>query len=76
MRVIRAESAFVAFAAVAVLALGACGGGGDSGPPAVATVTVTPSTAQAEVGLTTQLSASARDASGNSLSNPTTFMQS
>jgi uncharacterized protein YjdB len=62
-------------AAFALLALGACGGG-DSGPPAVATVTVTPSAAQVEVGLTTQLSASAQDSKGNTLSNPVTWSSS
>ena len=70
MRAIRAGAAF------ALLALGACGGGGDSGPPAVATVTVGPATAQIEVGLTTQLSASAQDSKGNTLSNPITWSSS
>lgn len=59
-------------AAVAVLALGACGGG-DSGPPAVATVTITPAAAQVEAGLTTQLAASAKDSKGTTLSNPITW---
>ena len=47
MRAMRAGAAF------ALLVIGACGGGGDGGPPAVATVTVTPPTAQVEAGLTT-----------------------
>ena len=64
--------AMCAGAAFAVLALGACGGG-DSGPPAVATVTITPATAQVEAGLTTQLSAAAKDAQGTTLSNPITW---
>ena len=65
-------------ALIAVLALGGCGGdgGGDPGPAAVATVTVSPTTAQVEVGLTTQLSASARDGNGNTLSNPITWSSS
>lgn len=63
-------------AAFAVLALGACGGGGDAGPPAVATVTVTPASGQVEVGLTTQLAASAQDSKGNTLSNPVTWSSS
>lgn len=70
MRAIRAG------AVLALLALGACGGGGDSGPPAVATVTVSPPTAQVEAGLTTQLTASAQDSKGNSLSNPVTWSSS
>jgi hypothetical protein len=73
MRAIRAMRTSAAFA---LLALGACGGGGDGGPPAVATVTITPATPQVEAGLTTQLSASARDAQGNSLSNPITWSSS
>lgn len=70
MRAIRAGAAF------ALLALGACGGGGDGGPPAVATVTVGPAAAQVEVGLTTQLTASAQDSKGNTLSNPVTWSSS
>ena len=69
MRAIRAMQAGAAFT---VLALGACGGG-DSGPPAVATVTVTPAAAQVEAGLTTQLTASAKDSKGTTLSNPITW---
>ena len=57
-------------------ALGACGGGGDAGPAPVATVTVAPPAAQVEVGLTTQLSASAQDSKGNALSNPATWSSS
>ncbi|HEX9565878.1 MAG TPA: Ig-like domain-containing protein [Gemmatimonadaceae bacterium] len=70
MRVVRAG------AVVAVLALGACGGEGELGPPAVATVSVTPPTAIVEVGLTTPLAASPRDASGNTLTNPVTWSSS
>ena len=62
-------------AAIAVLALGACGGG-DGGPPAVATVTITPPTAQVEAGLTTQLTAAAKDANGTTLSNPIAWTSS
>src|SRR5512134_108649 len=69
MRAVRAG------AVVAFLALGACGGG-DSGPPAVATVSVTPPSATIEAGLTTQLAASPRDASGNALTNPVTWSSS
>ncbi len=39
-------------------------------PPAVASVSVSPSAATVTVGLTTQLSASPRDAGGNALTNP------
>ena len=70
MRAMRAGAAF------ALLALGACGGGGDGGPAAVATVTVGPTAAQIEVGLTTQLNASAQDSKGNPLSNPVTWSSS
>jgi uncharacterized protein YjdB len=70
MRAIRAG------AAVALLALGACGGGGDGGPPAVATVSLSPTSAQVEVGLTTQLTASVQDSKGNALSNPVTWSSS
>jgi hypothetical protein len=54
----------------------ACSGGdssgpGPSGPPAVASVTVSPAQVVVEVGATTQLSAQVRDAGGNLLSGRT-----
>jgi uncharacterized protein YjdB len=60
---------------VATLSLAAAcsGGGGTDAPPAVASVTVSPSVATIEVGRTEQLSASPRDASGNVLTDPVTW---
>ena len=49
----------------------ACGGGDSSGPPAVASVVVTASSSDVIVGQTAQLTATARDASGNALANRT-----
>ena len=60
-----------------VLTVGACGGeestgpGGEQQPPSVASVAVTPSTAFLLLGETVQLTASASDASGNSISGKT-----
>jgi uncharacterized protein YjdB len=53
------------------IALTTLGCGSESeGPPAVATVDVSPATATVEVGATTQLSATPRDAGGTALPNP------
>ncbi|MCC6773153.1 MAG: Ig-like domain-containing protein [Gemmatimonadaceae bacterium] len=49
------------------LLLSACSGGDSSGPPKVASLSVTSLTPQLEVGATIQLSASPRDAKGNPL---------
>jgi hypothetical protein len=49
-----------------------CGGGDSAGPPAVATVDVAAPGSDLIVGQTAQLSATARDAKGNSLSGRTT----
>src|ERR1700674_692649 len=59
-------------AIVLVLGLSGCGGSGGSAPvvpppPTVASVTVAPPSATIAPGLTQQLSATARDSSGNSI---------
>ena len=52
----------------------ACGGSEDSGgPPAVASVVISPVAASVEVGGSTQLTATPRDASGTALSTPVTW---
>src|SRR5687768_16855801 len=57
--------------AVVALAFTAGCGGDSSGPPAVATVDVSTPSGDIVVGQTSQLSATARDGSGNALSNRT-----
>lgn len=51
--------------------LAACGGDSTDPPPAVATVEVSPATADRQVGQTIQLSATVKDASGNILNGQT-----
>lgn len=53
--------------AVPALILSACGGGDSSGPPKVASISVTTLATQLEVGQTVQLTASPRDGKGNPL---------
>lgn len=67
MRTARAFVAGILSSAVA------CSGGDSSGPPAVASVSISPAAASVEVGQTQQLSASPRDAAGNALTNPVTW---
>ena len=67
----RSAVVFVAFSTTSVLACGSDTPTG-SGTPTVASVVVTPSTAALEsLGATVQLTASARDASGNTISGKT-----
>jgi trimeric autotransporter adhesin len=49
----------------------ACGGGDSSGPPALASIVVTPASRTVAPGGTVQLTAAAKDASGNSLTGRT-----
>lgn len=61
----------LALVSLCTVALAACGGD-SSGPPAVASVEVTSPTSDIIIGLTAQLSATARDAKGNALTGRTT----
>jgi uncharacterized protein YjdB len=59
---------FGAWAGLALVVAAGCSK--NEGPPAVASVAVSPGIATTEVGTTTQLSATPRDANGNALTNP------
>lgn len=78
---LRAKPSTAPFAAAVVsfavlCCMGSCGGGGDDGPVTpsaptpVATVIVSPPTATVEVGSSVQLTATARDAQGKTLTGP------
>ena len=61
---------------IVAFALTACSGSSEPDPPTVATVEVTPGTADRQVGETVQLSAALKDASGNVLSGQSVTWQS
>jgi hypothetical protein len=63
----RAARDISAYFALGILVV-ACGGGGSEPGPSVATVEVTPATADRQVGQTLQLSATVKDVNGNILS--------
>ncbi|MEO7963182.1 MAG: Ig-like domain-containing protein, partial [Gemmatimonadaceae bacterium] len=64
-------SRYSLFSVLTVATLAACGGSDSSGPPKVATVAISTLATQIEVGATTQLVATAKDAKGNALTGRT-----